>query len=318
MAGRQRENSQTPAGDSLNEIIHGNCLEVLKTLPDQFVNCCVTSPPYFGLRDYGVDEQIGLEPTPEEYVFRLVEVFREVKRVLRDDGTLWLNLGDSYSSGGRKTQCKPSLRHGENSNTTRLPVMPGIKPKDLMGIPWMVAFALRSDGWYLRSDIIWSKPNPMPESVSDRPTKAHEYIFLMSKNERYYYDKDAVREKYSASSIKRFKSKFNSNTPSANATKNPSVKIDGYISENPRGKNKQTVWTVTTKPFKGAHFATFPEDLIKPCILAGCPEGGVILDPFFGSGTTGVVALKNNRNYIGIELNPEYCKIAEGRLNGTK
>lgn len=299
----------------MNKIFNGDCLDVLEILDDSSVNCCVTSPPYFGLRDYGVDGQIGLEPTPEDYVSRLVEVFREVKRVLRDDGTLWLNLGDSYSSGGRTTQCKSSLRHGENCNTSRPPVIPGIKPKDIIGIPWMVAFALRSDGWYLRSDIIWNKPNPMPESVTDRPTKSHEYIFLLSKSKKYYYDKDAIREQYSENSISRYSRKFTSNTASSMATQNPSVKIDGYISANPMGKNKQTVWTVNTSCFNGAHFATFPEELIKPCILAGCPVGGTVLDPFFGAGTTGLVALKNDRKFIGIELNPKYVEIAKARLD---
>jgi len=304
----------------MNEIIHGNCLEVLKTLPDQFVNCCVTSPPYFGLRDYGVDEQIGLEPTPEEYVFRLVEVFREVKRVLRDDGTLWLNLGDSYSSGGRTTQCKSSLRHGENCNTAHPPVIPGIKPKDLIGIPWAVAFALRSDGWYLRSDIIWSKPNPMPESVTDRPTKSHEYIFLLSKSEKYYYDNESVKEICSKSSVEDYQrrksldNKINANGRYSAIRGDLCRSRRDYMPEDFR-RNKRTVWVVSTKAFSGAHFATFPEELIKPCILAGCPEEGIVLDPFFGAGTTGLVSLTHNRRFIGIELNPEYIEIAKSRLS---
>ena len=298
----------------MNNIYRGDCLDILEILDDSSVNCCVTSPPYFGLRDYGHPDQIGAEALLEEYVLKLVSVFKEVKRILRDDGTLWLNLGDRYSSGGRKTQCKPTTRK-DDFVPTRAPNIDGIKPKDLIGIPWRVAFALQSDGWYLRSDIIWSKPNPMPESVTDRPTRAHEYIFLLSKSKKYYYDKDAIREQYSENSISRYSRKFTSNTASSMATQNPSVKIGGYISPNPMGKNKQTVWTVNTSCFNGAHFATFPEELIKPCILAGCPVGGTVLDPFFGAGTTGLVALKNDRKFIGIELNPEYIEIAKARLD---
>jgi DNA modification methylase len=297
-----------------NKIYQGDVLKVLKTFPDESIHCCVTSPPYWGLRDYGVEGQLGLESTPEEYVANLVEVFREVKRVLRDDGTLWLNLGDSYngSGGAGGDYSKGGLKEGQ-------PKYPGrkvatLKPKDLVGIPWMVAFALRADGWYLRQDIIWHKPNPMPESVTDRCTKAHEYIFLLSKNRKYHYDNEAIREPYQSKKEKpRNKAAEGYNNSYVGGRWSEGVR--DYYSAGKR--NKRSVWTVTTKPFREAHFATFPPDLIEPCILAGCPEGGIVLDPFMGSGTTAVVALKHNRNYIGIELNPEYIKIAEKRISET-
>lgn len=294
-----------PSKSVVNEILQGNSLDVLKTLSDGVFNTCVTSPPYWGLRDYGVDGQLGLEPTPEQYVQRMVELFREVRRTLRDDGTLWLNLGDSYAGAMSHRKLRES----------------GLKPKDLVGIPWMVAFALRADGWHLRSDIIWHKPNPMPESVRDRPTKAHEYIFLLSKSEKYYYNHEAIKE--------------DSKRPGAQGTFG-GQKGREYTPEkgdpNYRGghdqwgrtmttsekKNKRSVWSVPTRPFKGAHFATFPPDLIEPCILAGCPEGGLVLDPFFGSGTTGMKAAELGRNFTGIELNPEYIEIAKNRINGTQ
>jgi DNA modification methylase len=310
----------------INKIYQGNALKVLKTFPDESIHCCVTSPPYWGLRDYGVEGQIGLESSPEEYVTKMVEVFREVKRVLRKDGTLWLNLGDSYASGGMSNpSSKSTLGGGKDlgaagySITRKIPN--GLKPKDLVGIPWMVAFALRADGWYLRQDIIWHKPNCMPESVKDRCTKAHEYIFLLSKSRKYYYDHEVIKEPVKEISIRRAEYGWNCDRPS---TKNASMNGEGIHTKkmgtrfvNPDGRNKRSVWTVTTKPFKEAHFATFPEKLIEPCILAGCPEGGIVLDPFMGSGTTAVVALKHNRNYIGIELNPEYIKIAEKRISET-
>lgn len=309
----------------INNIYYGNVMDILPTLPDQSVHTCVTSPPYWGLRDYGVDGQLGLESTPEEYVQHMVEVFREVRRILRDDGTLWLNLGDSYavnrSSGATKHSGNPEFNRKSGSRErTKLGEMhipDGLKSKDLVGIPWMVAFALRADGWYLRSDIIWSKPNAMPESVRDRPTKSHEYIFLLSKSPKYYYDKDTIREPYSESSLSRYNYAFNADTPSNQATSNPATKA-GNIQPNPLGKNKRSVWTVTTKSFKGAHFATFPPDLIEPCVLAGAPEGGIVLDPFFGAGTTGLVAIQNGRNYVGIELNLDYVHIASDRLNGVQ
>jgi len=321
----------------INQVLHGNSLEVLKTIPTGTINTCITSPPYWGLRDYGVEGQIGLEKTPEEYVSKIVEVFREVKRVLRDDGTLWLNLGDSYAGswgnyaptgqGGQrpKNTERWQRRAYEDKADWRPPTSnkhEGLKPKDLVGIPWMVAFALRADGWYLRQDIIWHKPNCMPESVKDRCTKAHEYIFLLSKSLKYYYDAEAIKEPIAASTVERAKSKNNASTRKDKGTAQwqsgltPEQQDKWYsnIDKN-TVRNKRSVWTVTTKPFKGAHFAVFPPDLIEPCILAGCPEGGIVLDPFMGSGTTAVVALKHNRNYIGIELNPEYIKIAEKRVS---
>ena len=258
------------------KILQGNCLDKLKELPDQSINTCITSPPYWGLRDYGEDKQLGMEDTPEEFVNNLVEVFREVKRVLRDDGTVWLNLGDSFLN------------------------------KQLGCIPFKVAIALQQDNWILRQDIIWHKPNPMVESVRDRCTKAHEYIFLLSKSPKYYFDNEAIKED----------AKFpdGPNTPK-------SIKaVDGVYSKNLKKiganpkRNKRSVWTVTTKPFKGAHFATFPMDLIEPCVLAGCPEGGTVLDPFGGSGTTGIVASNHNRKAVLIELNAEYIEIAKQRI----
>lgn len=307
------------------QVIQGDCLAVLKTLPDESVNCCVTSPPYWGLRDYGVEGQLGLERTPEEYVSRMVEVFREVRRVLRDDGTLWLNFGDSYNANGRAGQgsrigCKQGTNRASAAGLDRhRPTAPDLKPKDLVGIPWMVAFALRADGWYLRQDIIWHKPNPMPESVTDRCTKAHEYIFLMSKSQRYFYDNDSVREPYNESSLDRYRYALQ-DTCDTNGKHKPGN--EHLLDKPPRtkvrppndaGRNRRSVWTVTTIPFPGAHFATFPPKLIEPCILAGCPKGGTVLDPFGGSGTVGMVAENNGRNAILIELNPKYVEMAKGR-----
>lgn len=299
-------------------IHHGDCLEVLKTLQECSVNCCVTSPPYWGLRDYGVDGQLGLEKTQEEYVARMVDVFREVRRVLRDDGTLWLNLGDSYASHNSSgPQGKGGQRSGRRfTASTSIKMGPGLKPKDLVGIPWRVAFALQADGWYLRQDIIWHKPNPMPESVRDRCTKAHEYIFLLSKSSKYYFDCDAIKEP-AVSNGPRGGSLYN-NTGREVACGNDrdgrdrskEIRRQDYSN----GRNRRSVWTVATRPFKGAHFATFPQDLIEPCILAGCPEGGTVLDPFLGAGTTAVVAEKHGRKWIGCELNPEYIAIADKRI----
>jgi DNA modification methylase len=354
-----------------NRIICGDNCEVMRTMPSESIDCCVTSPPYFGLRDYGtaqweggdpgcdhsvggqvqdnkapgaivsgvrpgcdaskckkcgairVDSQIGLEPTPDAYVAKLVAVFREVKRLLKDDGTLWLNLGDSYASGKgtcynpgggdsslgkeRKRAGAHPLNRGNKSDLTAQ----GLKPKDLIGIPWRVAFALQADGWYLRQDIIWHKPNPMPESVTDRCTKAHEYVFLMSKSERYYYSADAIDEPLESK---------------PHAPGNRAGKDDGHL-RNDFGtdsmqkvwgasgrRNKRSVWTITTKPYSGAHFAVMPADLVKPCIMAGCREGGVVLDPFSGSGTTAMVARDLSCRYVGIELNPEYVEISLKRL----
>ena len=255
------------------KILQGNCLEVLKDLPEQSVNTCITSPPYWGLRNYQEEEQLGLEDTPEEFVESLVKVFREVKRVLRDDGTVWLNLGDSYSSGGRTTTTNQTLRGDKDYGVTRPKPSKGIKPKDLVGIPWRVAFALQSDGWYLRQDIIWHKPNPMPESVKDRCTKAHEYIFLLSKNKKYYFDNEAIKEDAInvGKSISLGEKSF-SKRQAEGMNVNPSGNAFSSSYKVLEKRNKRSVWTVTTKPFKGAHFATFPPDLIKPCVLAGCPE----------------------------------------------
>jgi len=297
-----------------NTIICGDCLTVMREWPDQCVQTCVTSPPYWGLRDYGVDGQIGLEQTPEQYVARLVDVFREVRRVLRDDGTLWLNLGDSFAKAGESGLGL----HGESSTTgkpnpyaTIKKQIPGnLKPKDLIGIPWRVAFALQADGWYMRSDIIWSKPNPMPESVTDRPTKAHEYIFLMSKNARYYYDAEAIKEPAHNWGT-RDRSNFRG------GTEDPLLKHYGLQGSDEDGqtRNRRSVWTVATQPFSGSHFATFPPKLIEPCILAGCPEDGIVLDPFAGSGTTVLTALRLHRNAVGIELNREYCTLRQGEID---
>jgi DNA modification methylase len=309
------------------EIQQGDCLDLLTEMPAGSVQTCVTSPPYWGLRDYGEADQLGLEPTPEEYTANLVEVFREVRRVLRDDGTLWLNLGDSYAAQrGGTHQPAETLAGGkggfmENGDTvnrdrhagynpSRNASAIGLKHKDLCGIPWRVAFALQADGWYLRSDIIWAKPNPMPESVTDRPTKAHEYLFLLTKSARYFYDADAIKEEASPvnGEIRFGGNKYGDSDDPKHATKSGNVyKDSGY-------RNKRTVWTVATQPFKGAHFAVFPPKLIEPCVLAGAPEGATVLDPFSGSGTTGLVALRLNRSYIGLELNPEYAEMSRNRI----
>lgn len=310
--------------DNFAVIYHGDCRDVLRALPDQSVNCCVTSPPYFGLRDYNVEGQIGLEPTPEEYVAQMVAVFREVRRVLRNDGTCWLNLGDSYAGGNSRGESAMSKKQSTNNGTHFLngkasSIPANLKPKDLIGIPWRVAFALQADGWWLRQDIIWAKPNPMPESVTDRCTKSHEYIFLMSKRAKYYFDQDAIAEQ----------SKY----PDDNrkARQNPSdyknmMSDDGQLRAviNPSGartypeRNRRSVWTVSTKPYSDAHFATFPPDLIEPCILAGCPEGGTVLDPFLGSGTTARVANQLKRKVVGIELNAEYLELIKKRTSNNQ
>jgi DNA modification methylase len=342
-------------------IIIGDCREKLAKMSDAGVHCCVTSPPYFGLRDYGVDEQMGLEPTPDEFVEGMVAVFREVRRVLRDDGTLWLNIGDSYAGSGRgawnvpdevktaagiKETYRPDVAaHRVTSDKNNAVTkgagedrLFGCKAKDLIGIPWMLAFALRADGWYLRQDIIWSKPNPMPESVQDRCTKAHEYIFMLSKSPRYYYDPKAIAEPAIYSGLtgqddSGFKNAANFGGKHA---ANPEVRREGSDKQRGHGRrhagfndlwdqmskaeqcsgtrNKRSVWTVATKPFAEAHFATFPPALIEPCILAGCPKGGLVLDPFGGAGTTGLVADRHGRDAILIELNPEYAAIAQRRI----
>ena len=302
-------------------IYQGDALAVLKTMPSQSVNMCVTSPPYFGLRDYGVDGQIGLEDTPDAYIARLVDVFREVKRVLRDDGTLWVNIGDSYCGTGDKGDYKdPKYADGRNGQSvSKTKNVNGCKHKDLIGIPWMLAFALRADGWYLRQDIIWQKPNPMPESVRDRCTKSHEYIFLLSKSPSYFFDHDAMKEE-SVCTISQGKSqehryggnKYTATPDKFNRTKSGNAyAYTGY-------RNKRDVWSVATVPYAGAHFATFPEQLITPCVLAGSPADGVVLDCFNGAGTTGVVCARNGRNYIGIELNPEYVALANERISAVE
>lgn len=334
------------------ELLQGDCLTVLRTLPAGSVNCCVTSPPYFGLRDYGHAGQIGLEPTVKEYVAKLVEVFAEVRRVLRDDGTLWLNLGDSYANDGKwggATGGKHAVGlHGEPVGRLRRDT--GLKPKDLIGIPWRVAFALQDDGWWLRSDIIWAKPNPMPESVVDRPTKAHEYMFLLAKSERYYYDAEAIKEpsQFRAGNAATFartgpvaqhvlpgqsaaqhrperkgkagKNSFRGQGSEREGATGPANR-DGRDLESVGygpNRNRRDVWTVATIPYPGAHFATFPPALIKPCVLAGCPVGGTVLDPFAGSGTTLAVSTSLGRNSIGIEISPAYIEMAHRRISETQ
>lgn len=289
-------------------------------LQDGCVQMVCTSPPYWGLRDYGTPGQIGLEPTPDAYVAALVAVFREVRRVLRADGTVWLNLGDSYATGaGGVGECPGGGKQGESwkmrgvmTPPNRLP-LPGLKPKDLVGIPWRVAFALQADGWYLRADIIWSKPNPMPESVTDRPTKAHEYLFLLAKSERYFYDAAAIAEVSAhagdqAGICRGTKKRATAmgRTPSGNEK-------PGSNWIQPETRNRRTVWSITTEPYRGAHFATMPEALVTPCVLAGCPPGGLVLDPFFGSGTVGAVAERLGRRWVGCDLNPAYHALAQQR-----
>ena len=333
-------------------IVQGDNLETLRLMPDCSVQCCVTSPPYWGLRDYGKEGQLGLEKTPDEYVAKMVAVFREVKRVLRDDGTLWLNLGDSYARSGKKGGSgfggKNQMYLGDNYERAHSDVPPGLKQKDLVGIPWRVAFALQADGWYLRQDIIWHKPNPMPESVRDRCTKAHEYIFMLTKSAKYYYDNDAIAEPMVTGDTRRPYGSAGANAldprgvngaqgqgkqrkgyskpytgqstkdyaaggaQDASATK--ARIVDRILSGEITGRNKRSVWTVTTKPFKGAHFATFPPDLIEPCILAGSKPSDVVLDPFGGAGTTGLVAQRHNRKSILLELNPDYVSLTAARL----
>jgi DNA modification methylase len=345
----------------VDTILQGDVIECLKDIEDNTIQCVVTSPPYWGLRDYGTatwiggdkdcnhfrdnhvsnscttghnnsqksggvadsiyksvckkcgakreDEQLGLEETPEEYVENMVKVFREVRKVLKDDGTLWLNLGDSYSSGGRSTTTNQTLRGNNNYGVTRPKPSENIKPKDLIGIPWRVAFALQQDGWYLRQDIIWHKPNPMPESVTDRCTKSHEYIFLLTKSANYYYDAESIKEKtltYDNTNRDRDTTRLN-NTPGR-------TRMEGLKTNNYEKRNKRSVWKINTKPYKEAHFAVFPEKLPELCIKAGSKKGDIVLDPFFGSGTTGYVAQRLYRKWLGIELNPEYIKIANKRF----
>ena len=270
-----------------SKIINSDCIEGLKQIERNSVQTCITSPPYWQLRDYGQKDQLGTEKTPEEFVARMVQIFREVRDVLRDDGTIWINLGDTFCGGGGYCPTAPSNQAGSKQSTNRgvkakpRPVPPGFKARDLVGIPWMVAMALRSEGWYLRADIIWEKSNGMPEAVKDRPTRCHEYVFLLTKNPHYFYNAEAIKEETTEGANKR---------------------------------NKRSVWKINQKPYAGAHFAVFPEELVKTCMLAGSKEGDLVLDPFVGSGTTGAVANKLKRNFIGIDLNPDYCIMAEERI----
>jgi DNA modification methylase len=338
-------------------IIPGDCIESLRTLPDASVHCCVTSPPYWGLRDYGHDGQIGLESTPEAYVARMVEVFREVRRVLRDDGTCWLNLGDSYAAqrsgtampaetlagglGGQVVDGRGSRGRGDvdpdavagrarratgTGPKHRDAAAIGLKHKDLVGIPWRVAFALQADGWWLRQDIIWHKPNPMPESVRDRCTKAHEYVFLLTKSERYFYDAEAVSEKAKDPTGFKYEGGWSEMRKhvepelrlQAGNCRTETGSVPHFASGHGERRNRRSVWTITTKPYSGAHFAVMPPDLVEPCIKAGCPEGGTVLDPFAGSGTTLAVAAELGRSGIGCELNPEYIGLAERRIKEAR
>lgn len=374
---------------------NGDALSVLRTLPDASVNCCVTSPPYFNLRDYGHEEQIGMEESPAAFVAALVSVFAEVRRVLRDDGVLWMNLGDSYAGSWGAQSREHAGKHAPNvsaisanqvraagrrlSGTGSIPADSGLKPKDLIGVPWMAAFALRADGWFLRSDVVWHKPNPMPESIQDRPTKAHEMVFLLSKSARYWYDADAIREKYALSTLKQFEQPYDGEATKdygAAGVQNPSgvkarivakardkqsqhgnrrysgfndrwdesvaeyagkhagadpqsagrrmlanvkaARDAGADHDNPfGGANARSVWTIPTEPSPYEHFAVMPKALARRCIIAGCPAGGVVLDPFAGMATTGVVALEEGRSFVGIELNPKYHAAARERLAGV-
>jgi DNA modification methylase len=318
----------------LNRIYNENCLSTMGRMPDGFVDCVVTSPPYWGLRDYGHNDQIGLEKTPEEYVNKMVEVFREVRRVLKPSGTVWLNLGDSYNgSGGWGGNDMPSAIAGSKQTTNKGSHkqigsnVQSLKPKDLIGIPWRVAFALQADGWWLRQDIIWAKPNPMPESVKDRCTKAHEYIFLLTKSAKYSFDWEAIAEAAVYCGITGMDSTGFKDPHSFNGKHRNLVekgqrihsmhkkRAKGEGEPNTKGKrNKRSVWEIATEPFPEAHFATFPTKLPSLCILAGCPEGGIVYDPFMGAGTTALAAIKYGRPFIGSEISAEYCQIAEKRI----
>lgn len=307
-----------------HQILVGDCIEMMRTLPDKSVHTCVTSPPYFALRDYGVDGQIGLEGSPREFIDRLVLVFREVHRVLRDDGTLWVNMGDSYAGTGKSGGGAQGERWDECGADTAgprggkwSPAPRGWKQKDLIGMFWRLAFALQDDGWYLRQDIIWHKPNPMPESVRDRCTKAHEYLFLLSKSPKYYFDWKTMQEP--AETRPRGDShSFARNTATTPPPGTPRQHREGRPKVAHQGtRNKRSVWSVATHPYKGAHFATFPPDLIQPCILAGAPRGGLVLDPFGGAGTTALVAMQEGRRSVLCELNPKYAALARARLDAA-
>lgn len=310
----------------MSKVICGNAAEVLRTLPQGSVNMCVTSPPYYGLRDYGVVGQIGIEQSPQEYIARLTEVFGEVMRVLADDGTLWLNIGDSYAGSGKGPMSIQVAGNGKNKNLydmkSRIYDVPkrweGIKPKDLIGIPWTLAFALREQGWYLRSDIIWHKKNCLPESTKDRPTKCHEHIFLLAKSPKYYFDYKAIQEPVKEVSKERYRRGRSADSKYVGQQGITEVR-ENFSDFDQEYRRKRDVWEVSTNTYKmDEHFAMFPEKLIEPCILAGSREGGVVLDPFFGSGTTGAVAKRLGREYIGIDLNPRYIEKAEKRIAEVK
>ena len=307
-------------------IYNMDCLEALRSLPADSINCCVSSPPYYGLRDYGADGQIGREPTPEEYISRLITVFRELFRVLRPDGTFWLNIADSYcgssSKAGYADPKYPKGRPGHAVSVTEK--VRGCKPKDLIGIPWLLAFALRGDGWYLRNAAIWEKGNAMPESVKDRMTRSYEFVFLFAKSKSYYYDAAAIAEPVASATIERMKrgrglQKYAGGAPGQTVQGMHRKRAAGeiYVETIPVFRNKRDVWRINTAPYSGAHFAAFPPKLAETCILAGCPPDGIVLDPFFGSGTAGLVAAQHGRRYIGIDINAEYCRLADERINGS-
>lgn len=292
-------------------VLEGDALERLREMPQDSADSCVTSPPYYNLRDYGEPGQIGTEATPEEYIAKLVEVFREVHRVLRPDGTLWVNIGDSYAT---RSGAQPPTNTRNSCGHTAKRIPGGYKYKDLIGVPWLLAFALRADGWYLRQDIIWAKTNCMPESVRDRCTKSHEYVFLLSKAERYYFDAEAITEPIKESTAKRLLQDIEHQKGSIKQPGKTNGPMKAVAGRTKGKRNKRDVWNINTGGFRGAHFAVFPEKLVEPCILAGCPEGGTVLDPFAGSGTTGAVAKRLGRNFVGIELNPAYCQMARERI----
>ena len=308
-----------------DRILCGDALEMLRTLPDNSVHCCITSPPYYALRDYGAEGQIGREDTPAQYVARLTEVFSEVWRVLRPNGTLWLNIADTYCGTGSKgDHLDPKNPSGRNGQCVSLAQrVENVKAKDMLGIPWMLAFALRDHGWYLRSDIIWQKANPMPESCKDRPSRCYEHVFLLTKSRSYYYDAAAIAEPVAESTPMRMRRKFGKNKYSAGIPGQAHQHLNdyrpnGYAEEDiPLLRNKRDVWQINSVPYKGAHFAAYPPKLVETCLLAGCPQDGIVLDPFLGSGTTAAVAKQMGRHYIGIELNPDYCALAEQRIGGV-
>lgn len=304
----------------VNQVIFGDSLELAKQLLSESVNCIITSPPYFGLRDYGVRGQLGLEKTLGEYIIKLVVLFRELHRVLREDGTVWLNLGDSYANGDKWGGKHARALHGQRG-LGREKVKTGFRPKNLMGVPWRVALALQLDGWNLRQDIIWHKPNAMPESVRDRCTKSHEYIFLLSKSAKYFYDYAAIKEQLK--SDPKSWGRHTRKDPGKHAVRSRPMfgaernGRDGSDWGDGKSRNKRSVWSVSTSPFKGAHFATFPPNLVKPCILAGCPKEGLVLDPFIGSGTTGVVCRELGRNWLGFELDTENASLIAERMSNS-